>query len=152
MGDFSGPIGATAALVLLAFMIYLLVRRTISGWVVLPYLATCLTITWLFPLPGMNPTYNTLGQMLTGYVLFAGVFLLNDPVTTPRFWLGRIFYGVFTAMLVMLIQRIGRFEAGTCYAILLMNAIAPIIDRWSWHGLYRLKRHWRIRKEVKAYE
>ena len=152
LGDFSGPIGATAALILLAFIGYLLVHRTISGWVVLPYLATCLIIAWLFPLTGMNPTYNTLSQLLTGYVLFAGVFLINDPVTTPRFWLGRLFYGIVAAILVMVMQRIGRFEAGTCYAILLMNAFAPIIDRWSWHGWYRLTRRLRIRKEVKAYE
>lgn len=152
LGDFSGPIGATAALVLLAFIGYLLARRTISVWVVLPYLFTCLIIAGLFPLTGMNPTYNTLSQMLTGYVLFAGVFLINDPVTTPRFWLGRIFYGILSAILVMLMQRIGRFEAGTCYAVLLMNAVSPIIDRWSWHGWHRLTRHLRIRKEVKAYE
>lgn len=152
LGDFSGPIGATAALILLAFAGYLLVHRTISGWIFLPYLATCLIITWLFPLTGMNPTYNTLSQLLTGYVLFAGVFLINDPVTAPRFWLGRLFYGIFAACLVMLMQRVGRFEAGTCYAVLLMNAFAPIIDRWSWHGWYRLTRRWRIRKEVKAYE
>ena len=152
LGDFAGPIGTTAALVLLAFIAYLLVRRTISVWVVLPYLATCLVITWLFPLSGMNSTDNTLGQLLTGYVLFAGAFLINDPVTAPRFWLGRLFYGVFTAIMVMLMQRIGRFETGTCYAILIMNAVSPIIDRWSWHGWYRIKRRLRIRKEVKAYE
>ncbi len=152
LGDFSGPIGATAALVLLAFIGYLLVRRTISSWVVLPYLFTCLLIAWLFPLTGMNPTYNILSQLLTGYVLFAGVFLINDPVTTPRFWLGRLFYGIFAAILVMMMQRIGRFEAGTCFAILLLNAFSPIFDRWSWHGWYRLTRRLRIRKEVKAYE
>ena len=43
-------------------------------------------------------------------------------------------------------QRVGRFEAGTCFAILLINAFAPIIDRWSWHAWYRLTH--RRRKEV----
>ena len=152
LGDFSGPIGGTAALILLAFMGYLLVHRTISGWVVVPYLLTCVIMTWLFPMTGMNATYNTLTQLLSGYVLFAGVFLINDPVTTPRFWIGRIFYGVFTGCMVMAMQRIGRFEVGTCFAILLMNAISPIIDRWSWHGWHYLTRRLRIRKEVKAYE
>ncbi len=152
LGDFAGPIGATAALVLLAFIGYLTVRRTISAWVVLPYLFTCVLIIWLFPLPGMNATYNLLGQLCSGYVLFAGVFLINDPVTAPRFWLGRLFYGIFAAVLVMLMQRIGRFEAGTCFAILLINALSPIIDRWSWHIWYRLTRRQRIRKEVRAYE
>ena len=152
LGDFSGPIGGTAALILLAFMGYLLVHRTISGWVVVPYLLTCVVMTWLFPMTGMNATYNTLTQLLSGYVLFAGVFLINDPVTTPRFWIGRIFYGIFTGCMVMAMQRIGRFEVGTCFAILLMNAISPIIDRWSWHGWHYLTRRLRIRKEVKAYE
>ena len=152
LGDFAGPIGCTAALILLAFMGFLLVRRTISPWVVLPYLSVCILAAWLFPLTGLNPTYNIMAQLCSGYVLFAGVFLLNDPVTTPRFWLGRLWYGIFAAMLVMLLQRIGRTEAGTCFAILLMNALAPIIDRWSWHSWYWLTRKLRIRREVNANE
>lgn len=152
LGDFAGPIGGTACLILLAFMAYLLVRRTISAWVVLPYLATCGLIAWLFPLPGMNATYNVMAQLCAGYVLFTGVFLLNDPVTTPRFWLGRLFYGFFTAILVMLLQRIGRVEAGSCFAILIMNAFSPIIDRWSWHSWRWLTQLRLIRREVRAHE
>lgn len=152
LGDFAGPIGGTAALVLLAFMAYLLVRRTVSPWVVLPYLATCILLAWLFPMEAMNPTYNILTQMCSGYVLFTGVFLLNDPVTTPRFWAGRIWYGIFAAGLVMLLQHIGTAQAGSCFAILAMNVLAPIIDRWSWHSLRWISRKLRIRREVKAYE
>ena len=145
-------IGVSGGGMLLAFIGYLLVRRTISGWVVLPYLVTCVVIALLFPITGTNLTFSTLTQLCSGYVLFAAAFLINDPVTTPRFWLGRLFYGCFTACLVMLLQRIGQFEAGTCFAILIMNALSPIIDRWSWHGWHRLSRRYRIRKEVKAYE
>lgn len=152
LGDFAGPIGGTAVLVLLAFLAYLLVRRTASAWVVLPYLITCVLLAWLFPMEAMNPQYNLVTQLCSGYVLFTGVFLLNDPVTTPRFWLARIWYGIFAAGLVMLLQHIGTAQAGSCYAILLMNALAPIIDRWSWHSLRWLSRKLRIRKEVKAYE
>lgn len=152
LGDFAGPIGTTAGLVLLAFVGYLLVRRTASPWVVLPYFGTCLLITWLFPLSWTTPTLSTTAQMCAGYVLFTGVFLINDPVTTPRFWLGRLFYGILTAVLVMLLQRVGHSEAGCCSAILVMNAFAPILDRWSWHFWHWLTRFIRFRKEVKAYE
>ena len=96
----------------------------------------------------MNPVNSFLLQLGSGYVLFAGVFLINDPVTAPRFWLGRLIYGVLSAVLIMLMQRVGRFEAGTCFAILLINAVTPIIDRWSWHGWYRLTRGRRKREEV----
>ncbi len=150
LGDYAGPIGCTAVLVLAAFLLYLLMRRSISPWTVLPYFVTCIAIAWLFPLPGMGRLYSTAAQMCAGYVVFAGVFLLNDPVTTPRFWLGRLFYGFFTALLVMLLQRIGRAEAGSCFAILLMNTLAPIIDRWSWYAWRWLKNLRYLGKEVKA--
>lgn len=152
LGDFAGPIGATAALILLAFIGYLLVHRTISGWVVLPYLATCLLMAFLSPMGGMSREYSTLAQLCSGYVLFAGAFLINDPVTAPRFWLGRLFYGVFAGLLVMAMQHIGENEASACFAVLIMNAVSPIIDRWSWHGWHWLTNLSRIRREVKSYE
>lgn len=152
LGDFAGPIGATAGLILLAFVAYLIIHRTASAWVVLPYLITCTVIAWLFPLQGMSHVYSTVAQVCAGYVLFTGVFLINDPVTTPRFWLGRLLYGVATAILVMLLQRIGRVEAGSCFAILIMNTLAPVIDRFSWHAWHQLTKRYRIRQEVKAYE
>ncbi len=152
LGDFAGPIGATATLILLAFIGYLLVHRTISGWVVLPYLATCLVMAALSPMGGMSWEYGTLAQLCSGYILFAGAFLINDPVTAPRFWLGRLFYGVLTGMLVMAMQHLGQNEASACFAILIMNAVSPIIDRWSWHGWHWLTNLRRIRREVKSYE
>ncbi len=135
IGDFVGPIGATATLVLLACLLCLCVRRTVSLWTVLPYLFTCCLIAWLFPCAGVGRLYGTMAQMCSGYVLFTGVFLLNDPVTTPRYWVGRLFYGVIAAIFVMLLQHIGRFEAGSCFAILMMNVLSPLIDRWSWHAM-----------------
>lgn len=152
LGNFTGAIGATAFLILLMLMVFLMVRRTISHWVALPYLVTCALIAWVLPLPGMNPMLSFLLQLGSGYVLFAGVFLINDPVTAPRFWLGRLVYGIASACLVMLLQRVGRFEAGSCFAILLMNAFAPIIDRWSWHIWYYFKKKRNSRKEVASYE
>lgn len=148
LGDFPGPIGATATLILLAAIAYLLFRRTAHPSLVFSYLGTCLVCAWLFPFPGTGRLYGTMAQMCAGYVLFTGVLLLNDPVTTPRFWLGRLFYGIGAGFLVMLLQHIGRVEAGSCFAILLMNVLSPIIDRWSWHLWRRLRRLFRIRQEV----
>ena len=152
LGDFAGPIGATAGLILLAFAGYLMVRRSASPWIVLPYFGTCLVMTWLAPLDWMTPTLSTVTQLCAGYILFTGVFLINDPVTAPRFWLGRLLYGVLTGLLVMLLQRVGRAEVGCCFAVLLANALSPILDRWSWYFWRWLTRKLRIRKEVKAYE
>lgn len=150
-GNYTGPIGATAFVILLTLACYMMVRRTISPWTVLPYFATYTLLMWAFPLEGVEPLQSLLLQMGSGYVLFAGVFLFNDPVTAPRFWLGRLLYGMLSALLTFVMHSVGRYEAGTCFAVLLMNTFAPIIDRWSWHGWYRIT-HWRrFRKEVQPH-
>lgn len=151
-GDFAGPIGATATLILLACAAFLVFRRTTSLAMTTSYLGTCLLFALLVPYSGVAGTNSIAYQMCAGYVLFTGVFLLNDPVTSPRYVIGRVFYGVFAGMLVMLLQHIGRVEAGSCFAILIMNTFSPIIDRWSWHGRRRLLRLFRMRREVSAHE
>ncbi len=152
LGDFVGPIGATATLVLLACAAYFIIRRAASAWTVLPYFAVCAIIAWFTPCTGLGIWHSTAAQLCAGYVLFTGVFLLNDPVTTPRFWLARFIYGALTGALVMLLQYVGRVEAGSCFAILIMNTLSPIIDRWSYYGWRNLTRILRIRREVKAHE
>ncbi len=152
LGDFVGPIGATATIVLLACAAYLIFRRTASAWTILSYFLTCGIIAWLTPYTGLNHTHSAMAQLCAGYILFTGVFLLNDPVTTPRFWFGRIVYGILAGILVMLLQRVGRVEAGSCFAILIVNALSPIIDRWSYYAIQKITRLMRIRREVKTHE
>lgn len=151
-GDFAGPIGGTATLILLACAAFLVFRRTTSLCMTVSYLGTCFLFALLVPYSGVGGTYSAAYQMCSGYVLFTGVFLLNDPVTSPRYVIGRAIYGVFAGILVMLLQHIGRLEAGSCFAILVMNTLSPIIDRWSWHGRRRLLRLFRMRREVAAHE
>ena len=152
LGDFVGPIGATATIVLLACAAYFIFRRSASAWTILPYLITCTVIAWFTPCTGLGILHSTAAQVCAGYVLFTGVFLLNDPVTTPRFWLARVIYGALTGALVMLLQRVGRVEAGSCFAILIMNTLSPIIDRWSYYAWRYVTNLLRIRREVRAHE
>ena len=141
LGDFPGPIGATAIAVIAACALYLFSRRSASPLITLSYLAACAGMAALFPrVPGL--TNSVLMELCSGYLLFAGVFLLNDPVTAPRHWLGRLVYGALAGVLVMLLRYYGRFEEGACFAVLLVNAFAPVIDRMCW-GLLNF---YRIRK------
>lgn len=132
-GELSGPIGATALFVLIAGAAFLFLRRTASPYITLPYVAVCALIAALFPRAEGGILHNIALELCSGYLLFAGVFLLNDPVTSPRFNPARIVYGVIAGMMVMLLRHTGRFEEGACFAVLLMNACAPLIDRGCWH-------------------
>jgi electron transport complex protein RnfD len=103
--------------------------------ITLPYLATCAFMAILFPRISGTMANSVLIELCSGYLLFCGVFLLNDPVTAPRHWLARVFYGIFAGLLVMLLRYYGRFEEGACFAVLLVNTFAPTLDRVCWYVL-----------------
>ena len=131
-GRFPGPIGATPVLILCGCGAYLLIRRSGSALITLPYLATCALCAALFPRTEVTAAQSVLLELCSGYLLFAGIFMLNDPTTSPSHWLGRIVYGVLAGALVMLMRHWGRFEEGACFAILLCNALSRALDVTCW--------------------
>lgn len=133
-GQMCGPIGATAIFILVGAALFLFLRRTASPYITLPYLVTCAVIALCFPRSAEDTAlYNVALELCSGYLLFAGVFLLNDPVTAPKFTPARVVYGVIAGCLVMLLRHTGRFEEGACFAVLMVNALASPIDRGCWH-------------------
>lgn len=140
LGDFPGPIGATTIAVLAGCALYLFTRHTASPLITLPYLAVCCLCAVCFPRVAGGADNSIMLELCSGYLLFCGVFLLTDPVTAPRYWLSRIVYGALAGLLVMLLRYFGRFEEGACFAVLLMNAFAPVIDRWCWRAVHALRR------------
>ncbi len=129
-GNFAGPIGSAGVIVLLACALYLWMRGSSSLLIFTPYLATCTLLAWWFP-RSSSPT-AVLTELCTGLLLFTGVFLICDPVTAPRHWLARVCYGVLAAILVMGLRHSGRFECCEFFAVLLVNALAPALDRTCW--------------------
>lgn len=137
-GQFPGAIGATPILILCGCGAYLIIRRCASAWITLPYLATCALIAALFPRIAGTWQQSVMLELCSGYLLFTGIFLLNDPTTTPSHWLARILFGVLAGVLVMLMRHMGRFEEGACFAVLLCNVCTRALDVACWrltHGL-----------------
>lgn len=131
-GNFPGPIGSAGIIVLIACALYLNVRGSSSPLITLPYLAVCAILAALFPRANILPAQSVMLELFTGLLLFAGVFLLCDPVTAPRHWLARIVYGCLAGALVMLLRHFGRFECCEFFAVLLANAFSPLLDRSCW--------------------
>ena len=135
-GSFAGPIGSAGVIVLLACALYLWMRGSGSLLIVTPYLATCTLLAWAFPRSLSSGA--VLIELCTGLLLFTGVFLLCDPVTAPRHWLARVCYGILAAVLVMGLRHFGRFECCEFFAVLMVNALAPVLDRTCWRLADRL--------------
>lgn len=147
LGMVPGPIAATGVLVLLAAALYLCIRRSAFLWVTGPYILTCAAAALLFPRMDGAPLTGVITELCSGYLLFAGVFLLHSCIT-PCSRVGRIAYGVLAGLFVMLLRHFGQFEEGACFAVLMANAAAPLLDRLGWR-LQTLWIHRRERKEAK---
>lgn len=128
LGNFAGPMGATGILVLISCFIYLLVRRTASFKISFAYFITTALFAYIFPRANMQPLQSLLYELMSGSLIFSGIFLLNDPVTSPQRDFSRLLYGFFTGLIVMLFRHFGKFEDGVVFAILIANALVWPVD------------------------
>lgn len=127
-GRTGGCLGETSALAMLIGGAYLLVRRTISWQIPLAILLAVIVfceagyLIWKVPL---DPLYH----VLTGGMLLCVFFIATDPVTMPLTAKGMWIFGLGTGLLIMLIRVVGGYPEGVMYAILIMNAVTPLIER-----------------------
>ena len=68
-------------------------------------------------------------MLLSGGLLFGAVFMATDPVTSPMSPKGAWIFGAGIGALVVRIRLWGGLPEGVMYAILLMNALTPFINR-----------------------
>ena len=68
-------------------------------------------------------------HLVLGGFAFGMVFMVTDPVTSPLTPRGAWIFGIGVGALVVLIRAFGGFPEGVMYAILLMNAAVPLIER-----------------------
>nr|VFK36365.1 MAG: electron transport complex protein RnfD [Candidatus Kentron sp. SD]VFK38563.1 MAG: electron transport complex protein RnfD [Candidatus Kentron sp. SD] len=128
-GNVSGSPGETSGLLILLGCIYLLLRQVIDWRIlggVLGSVAALASLLYLFdPIRYPDP----LVALLSGGLLFGAVFMATDPATSPTTPRGAFFFGIAIGMLVVLIRNFGGYPEGVMYAILLMNATTPLIER-----------------------
>ena len=125
-----GCIGETCALAILLGFAYLLIRKVISPRIPLTYLGTVFVMSLLFD--GKNSTAgDPILSILSGGVLLAAVFMAKDYVTSPTTKLGQIIFGIGCGALTSIIRFWGGYPEGATYAILLMNVLTPLLDRWT---------------------
>lgn len=128
LGNFAGPMGSTAIIVLISCLIYMVVRRTASIKITGAYFLVTVFLAFFFPRGNMTGAQSVMYEMMSGSLIFGAIFLLNDPVTSPQRDLSRIIYGAFTGFVVMIFRRFGKFEDGVVFAILFSNAFVWAVD------------------------
>jgi len=129
LGEIPGPMGATHILVLLACLVFLFLRKRIRFELIVSFFVTfVLMILMLNRLPNVSPVKMIVYELFSGMLLFAGIFALSEPVTSPKRNLAKIFYGFFTAVATVLFNYFSSFDGAVIFAILLANAFSPLFD------------------------
>jgi len=130
IGQVGGCLGETSALALLLGGIYLLIRRTITWHIPMAVLVSalvCGAIGWAVkPEAYANPLLHLAG----GGMLLCAFFIATDPVTAPLTRRGMLIFGVGVGAVTMLIRMVGEYPEGVMFAVFLMNALTPLIDRF----------------------
>ncbi len=127
LGNIGGTIGEVCKPALILGLIYLLCRKVITLHTPLAYIGSAMLFTFLL---GGFDAANTLALTLSGSLIFGAIFMATDYVTTPTTPLGRIIFGVGAGLVTVLIRFYGVYPEGVSFAILLMNVVTPLIDRY----------------------
>ncbi len=128
IGNIGGSMGETSALLLLAGLIYLLVRKIISARIPLAYIGTVAVIALLFPQGNDRLTWMGY-QVFCGGLMLGAIFMATDYATSPVTKLGQIVYGIGCGVITMAIRYFGSYAEGVSYAILIMNITVYLLDR-----------------------
>jgi electron transport complex protein RnfD len=129
IGTTGGSLGETAALVILLCGAYLALRGYLNWRVPASILATVALLAGvLHQIDGAR--YASAPFMLfSGGLMLGAVFMATDMVTAPVTNLGRWIFGIGIGLVVVIIRTWGGLPEGVMYAILLMNALVPFINR-----------------------
>jgi len=122
VGNRAGCIGESSILLILVGFAFLLALRVVQIVTPLAMVGTTFLLSWLL---GMDPVFG----VLSGGVVFGAVFMATDYASTPVTPLGKLIFGVGAGAITTIIRRFGGFPEGVTYGILIMNAIAPFLDK-----------------------
>jgi len=129
IGNVSGSVGETSALALIIGGIYLLIRKAIDWRIPLSYIGTVYIIGAIAGTVAPEAYAGGLFYTLAGGLLIGAIFMATDPVTSPVTKKGRWIFGAGCGVITMVIRLWGGLPEGVMYAVLLMNAVTPLLNR-----------------------
>lgn len=131
MGNTSGSLGETAAFLIILGGAYLLYKNIINWRIPASIIITVVIFSGTFYLIDPLEYPSPLFMLLSGGLLLGTIYMATDPVSSPLTPKGLWIYGIGIGILIVLIRNWGGLPEGVMYAILLMNAATPLINRFS---------------------
>lgn len=129
IGNRGGSLAEMCAIAILIGGLFLIIRKVID-WqtpvIIIATVAIIAGICWLInPAQYVNPLYH----ILSGGLLLGAFFMATDMVTTPMTMGGKIVFSIGVGALTIIIRLWGAYPEGMSFAILIMNAFVPLINK-----------------------
>lgn len=131
IGNMAGCIGEVSALALLLGAAYLFYRKVLTWHIPATFIGSVILLSGIFWLVNPAKYPNPLFHLLTGGLILGAFYMATDMVTTPVSVKGMLVFGLGCGVLTVLIRLFGGYPEGVSFAILLMNAATPLIDRYT---------------------
>ncbi|NQT74910.1 MAG: RnfABCDGE type electron transport complex subunit D [Candidatus Omnitrophica bacterium] len=130
LGNHGGCIGEVCIAALLIGAAFLIFTKIISWHIPVSFMGTAMFLAWIF---GGDGFFNGdfIFHLLAGGLVLGAFFMATDYVTRPLTKMGKIIFGIGCGVLTAVIRLNGSYPEGVSYAILFMNAMVPLIDRYT---------------------
>ena len=130
IGNTGGSFGEMCAMALIIGGLFLIIMKIID-WqtpvIIIAMVALVAFIAWYFGEPGkyVNPLYH----ILSGGLMLGAFFMATDMVTTPMTIGGKCIFALGVGLITIIIRLWGQYPEGMSFAILIMNAVVPLINK-----------------------
>lgn len=128
-GQVPGSLGETSSIAILLGGLYLLWRKTIGWHIPAAVIGSAFVFGGIAYLINSDAYVQPFFHLTSGALLFGALFIATDPVTAPLTHRGMWLFGIGVGAITMVIRVLGEYPEGMMFAVLLMNAVTPLIDR-----------------------
>lgn len=131
-----GSLGETSTLLLLTGGLWLMRQGVIQWHIPCSLLGTIAFLSLVFYLTDSRHYLSPWVHLNSGALMLVAFFIATDYVTSPNTPLGQLIFGAGCGLLIFVIRSWGSYPEGTGFAILLMNAMTPLIDHYIRPRIY----------------
>jgi len=133
LGKVGGCIGETSAICLLVGGLYLLLRGHVRWQMPVSFIGVLAAMMFVFGTSGglVERAHFVAVQVCAGGLMLGAWFMATDMVTSPISNRGQLVGGILCGLLTFVIRKWGGYPEGVSYAILMMNAATPLIDKFT---------------------
>ncbi len=128
-GNMGGSLGEVSAAAILLGGLFMIFRKIITWHIPVSYLLTVVLFTGVLWFMNPDSYVDPIFHLLAGGLMLGAVFMATDMATSPMTWKGMLVFGFGCGVLTVLIRIWGAYPEGVSFAILIMNAVTPLINK-----------------------